>query len=183
MSNGFAMKSKPLSTQSTHLDPAALLWLAAACISGAPACSSEEPVEPVEAAAETGEPEIIFPLGEEASAYRKLVSAIDEQDANDGTDHLDQRAIVRWVAEGSIADRATFLFDHGDELSTTEFTPADGVGSLVTASRFSRYPNRGFFTGPNASSCGSCHDQPRNNGAGRGDRWRFQRPQHAERQW
>lgn len=109
----------------------------------------------------------LIALGEDGSAYRKLVAEIDAQGANDQTDHLDQRAIARWVEDGAIEEHLTFLFDHGDELSTTEFNAADGAGSAVTAARFSRYPTRGFFTGPNASSCGSCHDQPRNNGAGR----------------
>ncbi len=107
------------------------------------------------------------PLDEPISAYQKLVEGLNEQEANDGRDRLDQLAIARWVEAGTISDHLGFLFDHGDELSTTEFTTADGAGSLVTASRFARYPTRGFFTGPNASSCGSCHDQPRNNGAGR----------------
>lgn len=105
-------------------------------------------------------------LNEEDSAYEELVEGIEEMDANDGRDHLDQRAIARWAVDGSEEDKLEFLFDHGDELTELQFTAADGIGSLVTFSRFSRYPTEGLFTGPNASSCGSCHDQPLGNGAG-----------------
>lgn len=105
-------------------------------------------------------------LNEEDSAYEELVEGIDEMDANDGRNHLDQRAITRWAAADAMEDKLQFLFDHGDELTELQFTAADGIGSLITFARFSRRPTEGLFTGPNASSCGSCHDQPLGNGAG-----------------
>jgi hypothetical protein len=139
--------------------------LALICCGAAWACGSGESEESEREALEAAEP--LYSLSEDASSYRKLLEAIEENGANDGRDHLDQHAISRWVADGTIADHLEFVFDHGDELSTTEFTAADGVGSAVTAARFARIPSNGSFTGPNASSCGSCHDQPRNDGAGR----------------
>ncbi len=122
------------------------------------ACGGEEPPDLQELADDA--------LNEEESAYEELLEAIDELDANDGLDHLDQRAITEWASDGVMEERLPFLFDHGDELTELQFTAADGIGSLKTFSRFSRYPTEGLFTGPNASSCGSCHDQPLGNGAG-----------------
>lgn len=161
------MRHSLLRAQSTN--PRRNRWRFArfASLAAIAACGGGEPPEDGDEETEVAPLLDLIALGEDGSAYRKLVAEIDAQDANDQTDHLDQRAIARWVEADSIDDHLTFLFDHGDELSTTEFNAADGAGSALTAARFSRYPTRGFFTGPNASSCGSCHDQPRNNGAGR----------------
>jgi len=139
--------------------PALLLITVASALS---ACSESKDPIVIEAIEELAEDA----LREEDSAYEELLEGIDERDANDGLGHLDQRAITRWVRDGSIGDKLEYLFDHGDELTEIQFTAQDGIGSLKTFSRFSRYPTEGLFTGPNASSCGSCHDQPLGNGGG-----------------
>jgi hypothetical protein len=108
-----------------------------------------------------------FALDEEASGYEELRPMLAEMEASDENGHLDQRVITDWVRAGLTDAQLEFLFDHGDELTEIEFTSADGIGALNTSARFARHPTRDRFTGPNASSCGACHDQPLGNGAGR----------------
>lgn len=113
------------------------------------------------------ETSIDFSLDEEASGYEELVPMLQDMGAMDGNGHLDQRVISEWAGNGATEDQLAFLFDHGDELTEIEFTAADGIGALDTTNRFARHPTNDRFTGPNARSCGACHDQPLGNGGGR----------------
>ena len=123
--------------------------------------------DPLEPQSEEEGVEIDIVLDENFSGYAELLEDIDERDANDGKGHLNQRTITQWVVAGTIEDQLEFLFDHGDELTEIEFTAVDGIGALDTPARFSRHPTNGRFTGPNARSCGACHDQSLGNGGGR----------------
>ncbi len=113
-----------------------------------------------------------FELEEAEQAYDALVDAVIEIGGDDPAGHLDQAALAQWGEAGLTDEQLLFLFDHGDELSELDFTEADGVGSLMTpdatplAGRFSRAPTGGRFTGPNASSCASCHGAPISNSGG-----------------
>lgn len=60
------------------------------------------------------------------------------------------------------------VFELGDALSEAEFHGLDGVGAgLSGGRRFARVPESGRFTGPNSTSCSSCHSLGAGNGAGR----------------
>ena len=113
-----------------------------------------------------------FELEEPASAYDAVTDAVAEMGADDAAGHLDQSALALWAEAGASEAQLEFLFDHGDELSELDFKEADGVGSLMMpdgtplASRFSRAPTGGAFTGPNGSSCAGCHSAPVSNSAG-----------------
>ena len=113
-----------------------------------------------------------FALDESESAYEALVEAVVSIGADDAFGHLDQTTVAVWADNGASQEQLEFLFDHGDELSELDFKEADGIGSLMMpdgtllASRFSRAPTGGGFTGPNASSCASCHAAPVSNSGG-----------------
>jgi cytochrome c peroxidase len=84
----------------------------------------------------------------------------------------------------------TELFDAGDELFDTAFNAEDGVGANLAdddpiSLRFSRIPRAdlpGFdnrATGPNSSSCASCHNVPVDDGAGDANSNAIRDPQHT----
>lgn len=118
------------------------------------------------------EPLLTFALAEEESGYAELVADIEAMDAADADNHLDQAALAMWATMGTSLEQLEFLFDHGDELTEINFTELDGAGSLTMpdgsplASRFTRVPTGGRFTGPNATSCLSCHSGPIGNSGG-----------------
>lgn len=104
------------------------------------------------------------------------VSAIESAAA----EHVDQNELRNLVAGGRKTEAFEEAFEGGDELFETAFNSLDGVGANVgQGQRFSSVPRadlRGAgewfnhkparFTGPNASSCVSCHSRPFDDGAG-----------------
>ncbi len=115
---------------------------------------------------------LTFELTEEASGYDELVEDLISFGAADSDNHLDQSVLADWADAGPTADQIQFIFDHGDELTEIEFREADGVGSLsmpddtALPSRFTRTPTGTRFTGPNATACLSCHNNPIGNAGG-----------------
>ncbi len=113
-----------------------------------------------------------FELTETISAYEELIEAVVAIGAADTYGHVDQAQLALWGEVGATEEQLRFLFDHGDELSELDFKEADGVGSLMMpdgtplTSRFTRTPTGGRFTGPNGSSCASCHSAPISNSGG-----------------
>jgi mono/diheme cytochrome c family protein len=112
-------------------------------------------------------------------------AAADDLDVVDAVhdpaaEHVDQQALVELVRDGEAAEAFEAAFEAGDELFETVFNALDGVGANVgNGQRFTRTPRadlRGTgawanhfperATGPNASSCNSCHNLPFDDGAG-----------------
>lgn len=104
------------------------------------------------------------------------VSAVESPAA----EHVDQNELRQLVASGRKHEAFEAAFEGGDELFETTFNALDGVGANVgQGQRFTSVPRadlRGAnewmnhrpirFTGPNASSCISCHSKPFDDGAG-----------------
>src|SRR5262245_1584568 len=95
-------------------------------------------------------------------------------------EHVDQEELVGLVRAGRGAEAFELAFESGDELFETIFNALDGVGAKVgNGERFTRTPRADLrgpgewashfpkrTTGPNASSCGACHNLPEDDGAG-----------------
>lgn len=95
-------------------------------------------------------------------------------------EHVDQNELRQLVASGRRHEAFEAAFDGGDELFEVAFNALDGVGANVgQGQRFTSVPRADLrgpsewmshqpvrFTGPNASSCVSCHSKPFDDGAG-----------------
>ena len=95
-------------------------------------------------------------------------------------EHVEQETLRQLVATGQRDEAFEAAFDGGDELFETVFNSLDGVGANVGGGqRFTSVPRADLrgngewfnhqparFTGPNASSCISCHARPFDDGAG-----------------
>lgn len=95
-------------------------------------------------------------------------------------EHVDQNELRQLVASGRKAEAFEAAFEGGDELFEVAFNALDGVGANVgQGQRFTSVPRADLrgpgewmnhhptrFTGPNASSCVSCHSKPFDDGAG-----------------
>jgi len=95
-------------------------------------------------------------------------------------EHVDQNDLRQLVATGRRHEAFEAAFEGGDELFETTFNALDGVGANVgQGQRFTSVPRADLrgpnewmshrpirFTGPNASSCISCHSKPFDDGAG-----------------
>jgi mono/diheme cytochrome c family protein len=117
------------------------------------------------------------------------VSALHEAAA----EHADQDELVALVAAGRSREAFTESFETGDELFETVFNALDGVGAQVgQGHRFTRVPRADMTgpgewathvpsraTGPNASSCSSCHNLPFDDGAGPPSANVHRDPQHT----
>jgi Di-haem oxidoreductase, putative peroxidase len=108
-------------------------------------------------------------------------------------EHVDQHALMALLRGGDPAAAFEMAFEGGDVLFETIFNALDGVGANVgRGERFTRTPRadlRGFGewanhvpareTGPNASSCNSCHNHPSDDGAGGISENVHRDPQHS----
>src|SRR5262245_36467998 len=108
-------------------------------------------------------------------------------------DHLDQSDLLALVQQGQNGAAFDLAFEHGDELFETKFNALDGVGAHVgDGLRFTRRPRAdqagpgewathqpSRATGPNATSCSSCHNQPGDDGAGGPESNAVRDPLHA----
>jgi cytochrome c551/c552 len=104
------------------------------------------------------------------------VSAVETAAA----EHVEQNDLRQLVANGRKTEAFEEAFEGGDELFETAYNALDGVGANVgQGQRFSSVPRADLrgngewfnhrparFTGPNASSCISCHSRPFDDGAG-----------------
>jgi Di-haem oxidoreductase, putative peroxidase len=100
--------------------------------------------------------------------------------ASPAAEHVDQNELRQLVASGRRHEAFEAAFDGGDELFEVAYNALDGVGANVgQGQRFTSVPRadlRGAnewlnhrpirFTGPNATSCVSCHSKPFDDGAG-----------------
>jgi cytochrome c peroxidase len=105
-----------------------------------------------------------------------IVDAVHDPQA----EHVDQEELYDLVAAGEDEQAFEEAFEHGDELFETEFNALDGVGANVgQGQRFTRVPRADLngtgewanhvparATGPNATSCNSCHNAPFDDGGG-----------------
>jgi hypothetical protein len=105
-----------------------------------------------------------------------LIAALHQGEAH----HMDQVHLLQLVQGNAGATAFRDAFEHGDELFDTQFNALDGVGANVgNGQRFTHLPRADLdgagewaqhqpyrVTGPNAQSCGACHNQPMNDGAG-----------------
>jgi len=95
-------------------------------------------------------------------------------------EHGDQNLLCELVQDGETHEAFETAFETGDELFEDEFNALDGVGANVgRGQRFTRVPRADLTgpgewkhhvparaTGPNGSSCTSCHSKPFDDGAG-----------------
>ncbi|MEO8603235.1 MAG: di-heme oxidoredictase family protein [bacterium] len=92
-------------------------------------------------------------------------------------EHLEQEELVELLRNGDAHAAFEEAFEHGDALFETQFNAVDGVGADVgDGQRFTRVPRADLAawsahvpsrsTGPNASSCTACHNQPADDGSG-----------------
>jgi cytochrome c peroxidase len=95
-------------------------------------------------------------------------------------EHTNQLDLLAMVKAGRYAEAYEAAFEAGDEFFETEFNMLDGVGANVgDGSRFTRIPRADLSgpgqwaqhaparaTGPNATSCNSCHIQLFDDGGG-----------------
>ena len=109
------------------------------------------------------------------------------------TEHLDQGDLLGLVQTDQKAEAFIEAFEHGDELFETEFNAIAGVGANVgDGSRFTRVPRADLTaaghwathtpkraTGPNATSCAACHEQPFDDGSGAAVSNVHRDPQHS----
>jgi hypothetical protein len=108
-------------------------------------------------------------------------------------EHMDQSELKDLVAAGQDHQAFEEAFEHGDELFETQFNALDGVGANVgQGQRFTRIPRADLngpgewanhvparATGPNATACNSCHNQPSDDGAGGAFANVHRDPQHS----
>jgi hypothetical protein len=97
------------------------------------------------------------------------------------------------VAAGEDEEAFEEAFEHGDELFETQFNALDGVGANVgQGQRFTRIPRADLngsgewanhvparATGPNATSCNSCHNLSTDDGGGGASANVHRDPQHS----
>ncbi len=108
-------------------------------------------------------------------------------------EHIDQIVLRDLVAAGEDEEAFEEAFEHGDELFETQFNALDGVGANVgQGQRFTRIPRADLTgagewanhvparaTGPNATSCNSCHNLPMDDGGGGASSNVHRDPQHS----
>lgn len=108
-------------------------------------------------------------------------------------DHADQDELKNLVAAGKDQEAFEDAFEHGDELFETHFNALDGVGANVgQGQRFTRVPRADLTgpgewanhvparaTGPNATSCNTCHNGPSDDGGGDAAANVHRDPQHS----
>jgi hypothetical protein len=110
----------------------------------------------------------------------KLVDNIEGSTTAKIGGHVSQTSLTNMVKNGQNAAAFKRAFNHGDDLFNTPLLATDGVGANVGAGeRFTRMPRADLTgptewanhtparaTGPNAMSCGGCHNQGGEDGGG-----------------